>query len=91
MQIAKINEIVESGQAIVYYDVETGLIIGATIENFFTYFVISDSDECEYVSTFPVEPYVQKVGISVDQTIVDVLISGAKKLAEEVHKDTVPL
>lgn len=91
MQIAKINEIIENGQSIVYYDVETGLIIAATIENYYTYFVISDSDECEYVSTFPVEPYVQKVGIDVNQTIVDVLISGAKKLAEEVHKDKVSL
>lgn len=91
MQIAKINEIIENGQTIVHYDSETGLIISATIEQYFTYFVISDSDECEFVSSFPIEPYVKDAGIKVNETIVDVLIKGAKKLAEDVQKDKVDL
>jgi hypothetical protein len=91
MQIAKINEIIENGQIIVNYDTETGLIISATIENYFTYFVISDTAECEHASTFPVEPYIKKVGIDSNDTIVDVLINGAKKLAEEIHKNKVNL
>lgn len=91
MKIVKINEIIEQGEAIVHYDVETGLILSCTIENFFAYFAINGTDECEFVSSFPVEQFVCEEVCDRGETIIEILINGAKKLAKEVQKSKVPL
>ena len=85
MKIVKINEIIDQGESIVHYDPESGLIISATIDDYFTYFAISDSTECEFVSSFPVTQFISNDMTIEGETIIDVLIQGAKKLAEEIE------
>jgi galactokinase/mevalonate kinase-like predicted kinase len=85
MKIVNINEIIKQGEAIVYYDPESGLIISSTIDDYFTYFVISDSVECEFVSSFPVTQYISEKMTINGESIIDVLIQGAKILAKEIE------
>ena len=85
MKIAKIDEIISNGEVIVYYDIPTGLLISATIDNYFTYFTIDNTTECEFVSSFPITEYVPKDVGDRGETIIEVLINGAKKLAEEIQ------
>ena len=91
MQIVKVNDIIEKGEAIVHYDIDTGLIISATIDSYFTYFIINDSNECEFVSAFPISEYVPENVGEKGETIVEVLINGAKKLSKKIQLNKVNL
>ncbi len=91
MQVIKLNDIIEQKEAIVYFDPESGLLISANIENYFIYYVIDETDEYELAGNFPVAEYVEEEVKDRGQTIIDILINGAKKLSNDINENKVTL